>query len=566
MAVYQGLTLALVGQDITQNTSTVSLLWQTTQTAGSYNHYERQATYTVTHALGQEKHTLSYRLQKNSTHPILETQLTVPHAPDGTGFVSVDTWLDTDISAGVVELHQHLDLPTIPRASTLGATDANIGAVSLIAVSRKSDRYTHTIALSFGGISGYLDADGNMRDTPQKLQQTNLSFPVPETFYDEIPNSPSGVCTLTCKTFLENTQIGQDQTARFTITADPALCGPTMTWSVADGSAATELTGDSHIFVRYVSRALCSVNAQARRGATLAGCTAAGREVSPGQILELQDIHGGNIPLRAWDSRGYVTEVVVPLQMVEYIPLSCQATLTRTDPTSGGAILRVQGKYFSGSFGAADNSLALTYQVNGGPAQSLIPTVVEDGYTAQVSLQGLDYRIAHTVTVTARDRVAQVEITASVGKGIPVFDWGENDFTFHVPVQMEQGFTLGGTGLVDLIYPVGSIYLAYHTTDPGILFGGTWQRLYGRFLWAAEAGEAIGTTGGEKTHTLTASEMPRHYHTGVRRADSTVSGGVSAAASAGGNDTDYRTDYAGGGQAHNNMPPYIAVYVWQRTA
>jgi len=565
MAVYQGITLALVRQDIENNTSTVSFLWQTTQTAGSYNHYEQQARYTVTGPTGAKTYTVAYRLQKNTTHPILETVLTVPHAQDGTGFVTVDTWLDSGISAGIIQLQEKLQLPTIPRASTIAATDAPIGAVSALVVSRKDPRFTHTIALSFGDIQGYLDANGALTQDPVQLSATSLAFFVPEDFYDQIPDAPSGICALKCTTYLGSTQIGESQGAEFTVTADPARCGPTMTWSVLDGSAAVELTGDSHVFVRYVSKALCSVNAQARCGAKLVGCTAGGKAVPTTHVVMLQDIHGGSILLRAWDSRGFVTQVQVPLQMVEYIPLTCEARLQRKDPTSGDATLTLSGKYFGGSFGAAHNALTLSCVIDDREPVALTPEWTDDGYKATLDITGLDYRYGHTARVTATDRCMSAVAEAAVSKGIPVFHWGENDFAFHVPVYMEAGFKVGGAGLVDMVYPVGSIYLALHQEDPGDLFGGTWQRIYGRFLWAAELTDTIGSQGGEKTHTLTVAELPSHHHTGVRRSDSAVAGGVSQAASAGGNDTDYRTDNTGGSQPHNNMPPYIAVYAWRRT-
>lgn len=565
MSVYQGLSLTLVGQDVEKNESYVALLWQTTQTGGSYNHYARQARYTVTGPTGAKTYTLEYRLQKNTTHPILETTLTVPHGSDGAGFVTVDTWLDTDISAGVIELHEQLALPDIPRASTLGATDAAIGAVSAIAVSRKRADFTHTIAVSFGGLSGYLDHNGNLTAAPVKLTRTNLAFFLPESFYGAIPNAPSGVCRLTCTTWLGDTQIGQSQQTHFTVIADPARCGPLLTWDITDHSPATALTGDPRVFVRYISQAVCSLTAQARHGATLLGCTAAGLDAMDGPVA-IENIQVDTLPLRAWDSRGYEVQAQAQLQMVPYIPLTCQATLRRTDPTSGNALLEVTGNFYHGSFGAAENALTLTCQIDGADPVTLEWTATEEGYTARLALTGLDYKTSHTARVAAADRCMALDITAPMGRGIPVFDWGENDFAFHVPVHMEAGFTLGGSGLVDLMYPVGSIYLAWHEENPAQLFGGSWQRIYGRFLWAAEAMEAIGSQGGEKTHTLTVNEIPSHHHTGVRRSDSAVSGGVSQAASAGGNDTDYRTDKTGGGAAHNNMPPFVAIYAWRRVA
>ena len=113
-------------------------------------------------------------------------------------------------------------------------------------------------------------------------------------------------------------------------------------------------------------------------------------------------------------------------------------------------------------------------------------------------------------------------------------------------------------------WPVGSIYLAYNHTNPATLFGGTWTRIQNTFLWAVDANGDVGVTGGEKTVTLTEAQMPKHNHGGTY----TNAGDVRTHAwlASGGSAMGYDTVDTGGGQAHNNMPPYIQVSVWRRTA
>jgi hypothetical protein len=116
-----------------------------------------------------------------------------------------------------------------------------------------------------------------------------------------------------------------------------------------------------------------------------------------------------------------------------------------------------------------------------------------------------------------------------------------------------------------IAYPVGSIYIAYNHTNPGTLFGGTWVRLTGGFLWASQAGDTIGQTGGESEHTLTVDELPSHTHGSVYSGN--ASGTKSHAwLASGGSSMAYGTVATGGGAAHNNMPPYIQVSIWRRTA
>ena len=122
MAVSQILSVTkLPGSvDNSANTSKVQILWQSTQTGDSWNGYTRVAKYYVSINGGAEKeYSVSYTLPKGTTNTIVDTIITVPHNADGTASVSVRTWMDTGISAGVVEKSQAITLPTIPRASTI---------------------------------------------------------------------------------------------------------------------------------------------------------------------------------------------------------------------------------------------------------------------------------------------------------------------------------------------------------------------------------------------------------------------------------------------------------------
>lgn len=131
------------------------------------------------------------------------------------------------------------------------------------------------------------------------------------------------------------------------------------------------------------------------------------------------------------------------------------------------------------------------------------------------------------------------------------------------------------SSLVDLFYPIGSIYMSTNQTDnPQSRFSGTyWLPIYDRFLLGAGKTYKAKATGGEATHTLTVSEIPSHYHdeylgndSGSDSAPSGYSGWPNAkyASSKTWWATGSKTSMAGSGGAHNNMPPYYAVYMWRR--
>lgn len=127
-------------------------------------------------------------------------------------------------------------------------------------------------------------------------------------------------------------------------------------------------------------------------------------------------------------------------------------------------------------------------------------------------------------------------------------------------------------------HPVGSIYQSSSLVNPADLFGGgTWERIKDRFLLAAGDSYTAGITGGEATHTLTVNEMPRHNHTDIvinenrlTTWSNTGSGGIfnlgSLYQSGAPNNNFFGTGSTGGSAAHNNMPPYLVVYTWMRTA
>lgn len=127
------------------------------------------------------------------------------------------------------------------------------------------------------------------------------------------------------------------------------------------------------------------------------------------------------------------------------------------------------------------------------------------------------------------------------------------------------------TSLVDLVYPVGSIYMSVNSANPASLFGtGTdsWVQLKDRFLLGAGSTYENGATGGKATHTLTVNEMPSHSHDW--KGFTKVNYGSTYNVPIAGNDLWSQQGFTGGpqatggGAAHNNMPPYLVVYMWKR--
>jgi hypothetical protein len=132
--------------------------------------------------------------------------------------------------------------------------------------------------------------------------------------------------------------------------------------------------------------------------------------------------------------------------------------------------------------------------------------------------------------------------------------------------------------LLEKVYPIGSYYWSEKNTSPSDIFGGSWTKIRGRFLFASDSNHDVGDTGGEETHTLTINEMPRHSHEYEKFCHTTWCSGDTLRGSYNkfpiktDKDKDYNkflytysTTSVGGGCSHNNMPPFLTANCWKRT-
>lgn len=453
MAVYQSLSVTQVSQNQQENTSRVRILWQSTQTGGSYNDTRRTARYTVScNGEPAQTYQVSYTLPMQSTAVILDVTVTVPHNSKGDGTVEVSTWMNTNISAGVVELSQKLQLDAIAQAGTVRATDSIIGGISRLAITKKSSEHTHSIAYAFGTLTGYVDGNGQVQQEEIRFSQDSVDFSVPLSFYDQIPHAKEGSCSLTLRTYMADTLVGEPQSTVFTVSAEEAACVPAVTGTVIDTNEMTKaLTGDESVLVRSCSHALCTLTAQAKHGAVITKKTIAGVAVED-NTLAVAAPQMEKVVFSAEDSRGYVNQNTVEIPMIPYQSPKYEVNVNRTDSVGGNASLYVSGNWYQGSFGKEENALSVAYSTDGETY-----TTVEsldfsgDRFFASASLTGMAYSRVYVITVRVQDRLCTEEKQAVLKKSLPVFDWGEQNFNFHVPVQMDSPLSLqsGGTGCGD---------------------------------------------------------------------------------------------------------------------
>jgi len=139
--------------------------------------------------------------------------------------------------------------------------------------------------------------------------------------------------------------------------------------------------------------------------------------------------------------------------------------------------------------------------------------------------------------------------------------------------------------ILEAIYPIGSIYLSVNATNPATIFGGSWERIEGKFLLGTSQDYPANSTGGEAVVRLTHENLPAHSHNeniisnfgypnsmvgnDANVPDNDIKTWTSGGYISGGrweSKTGFQnqTNTTGGNQAHNNMPPYLAVYMWKR--
>lgn len=231
-----------------------------------------------------------------------------------------------------------------------------------------------------------------------------------------------------------------------------------------------------------------------------------------------------------------------------------------TTTTSGTAVWLGSNDY------SADNNYTVTF-------------LLYDNYTGEAN------GITRTDTLTIGGRGLDF-IYSSAKYGIGV---GTSATAGYLDVQLEfrRYFNSALRTFLNSVYPVGSVYISTQNTSPATFIGGTWTRINGRFLLGLGSNTANTTTaygslsagsinrttakeqGGEVTHTLAVSEMPAHAH---RRYIQFGAGAGSyygyppGSNNAGSASYQGGVENTGGGGAHNNMPPYFAVYMWERTA
>ena len=361
---------------------------------------------------------------------------------------------------------------------------------------------------------------------------------------------------------------------------------PTLNPTVVDTNSTTiALTGSNAKLVKYFSNAQWAHNAAAIKKASISQYIMSNGGTSYNTASgTINGVQNNSFAFTVKDSRGNITSQSLTPTMVNYVKLTADLSVKIT--VAGVATLTCTGNYFNGSFGSKSNTLTFKYrykELNGSYGNWTTGTPTKNGNTYSISptISGLDYRKKYVFQFNVVDKLMNVNSAEISTRALPVFDWSEEDFNFNVPVTFSGGF---GASFLNAIYPVGSIYISVNETNPGTLFGGTWEQIKDRFLLACGDAYINGKTGGRANHkhptsehTLTVDEMPSHAHSLMNYNSAGDESGYKFVPNIGGGSKGFYnmgTAKNGGNKPHshgdtgsaNHMPPYLAVYMWKRTA
>jgi hypothetical protein len=257
MAVSQSLTLTQVSQSQTSNSSVVRILWKSTQTGDSWNGYTRTAKYYVSRNGGaEEEFSVSYTLPKGTTKTILDTTITVKHTSTGAGSVKVRTWMDTNISAGVVTQSKTLTLEPIALKSTVEASNGTLGTAQELTVTRQNSSFTHTITYKCGTVSGTICT---------KSGSTSIDWTPPLSLASQNKTGTSVSVTFNITTYNGSTSVGSD--TKTISCAIPVSVKPSCTVALADVTGIDATYGSP---VQGLSKLKITVTAQTAYGSDIA--------------------------------------------------------------------------------------------------------------------------------------------------------------------------------------------------------------------------------------------------------------------------------------------------------
>ena len=381
----------------------------------------------------------------------------VPHNPDGSLTLSVSGTftggLSSQTNGGSVS--GSVTLPTIPRASSVTASACDIESFTSISIDNLGG-FTHTLKLQFGSLTRYVTQNETLSTSSAKLTGNKFQPTIPSEWYAQIPNSPSGTCTVTCTTYNGSTQVGDPKTTTFTVTANKEKSKPLIDFGsmrvTADNDDIYNIDVDDDTFVKHFSKIRIDDGIYAQNYATLKTTKITnGTQTVDGYynnegVLAItlpHPITSSTITFNVTDTREYPNTKDYQIPSDKYIPYefpSLNANFVRNLPTDGIVNLKItNGYYYHGTIGGESNSPSFQYRYKE-LKQELWSDFIDldiDYKNGVISEQEItldaefDYKKSYEFQLIYWDVLTQNSLNDSISMGIPVFWWNKEKFVVN---------------------------------------------------------------------------------------------------------------------------------------
>lgn len=322
-----------------------------------------------------------------------------------------------------------VELPTIPRTSSVTCADGNIGSATTININRASSSFTHTLTYSFQGLTGTIAT---------KTTNTSIGWTIPTSFYEKISSANSGAGTITCQTYSGDTLIG---TSTCTFNAFVVNSNPSISATVEDtNTSAIQATGDKNKLIRYISNAKVVITATPKNSATISSVKVVnGSQTKTTATSTINAVDSGTFNVSCVDSRGLTASATLVKTLVEYIkPVITKVELSRPSTTSNTVNVTVNGLCFNGNFGVGQNTFALKwrYKKSNETTWSAYTNITATRNGNNFSFSGelgtdFSYTEAFDFEFVLSDYFMSNSYSTSITRGLPIIDVGKDDIEIN---------------------------------------------------------------------------------------------------------------------------------------
>ena len=561
------------------------------------------------------------------TSTIQTAEFWVQHQDNGEGSAYVSASLNTNY--GSVSLSGTLNLTTIPRASKLGdIASFDIESEIPLSITKYIETWQDDLEISINE-TVITTKENVINGDVIKFSEDELNV-----IYDIMKETNSIEFNFTSSTYsINETEKKLIGSSNKNVIGNISNANPIFTnFEFVDGNELTvSLTNNNKSFIKGHSNAIISIpikdKAIGQKGAYIKSYKAiigdiqqSANEIEEDVVFEpINKVSSNQMIVYAIDSRGNESEKIIkyPDEFINYNDITINSIEVSREEggISESAILEFNGTFFNETFGSTgvQNEIKGFYLYNNNSSSDSIEytelelTIEDNKYSFSGKIKGdLDafgfnveneYVISiKIVDLLNKEGKTDSDLLLSGTPNMALADTGQVAFggicdldsefqaQFKKAVNFENGIYENGkrlgeginkNQLLDMVYPIGSLYISLNETNPSELFGGSWERIKDRFIYANGDTTTSGTLGGNSVHNHGLSNGFAALNVGgggIQYYEKQVSAwGTNAAMNVASSYTSYQTKSWGiglGGATDNgsNMPPYITAFVWKRTA